>query len=297
VRWLVDMTTQPWDPDWLAADRRMVVQPCIEMMDVLPERYDRSRMFLEEQCASTMPAWIGPVGLAPHAPYTTSLNVTRRVADRSQQEWRLVSMHLAESRDEMQWLANGTGPFSGLLGPLIGKEFVNSLGSVSEHLVQLEHAHRVLVVHGNYLSVSELDFMAKQSSSFRLVHCPRTHRFFGHTNDDSTCYPLVERVSAGVGHLIGTDSRASNPDLNLWCEAQFLRATHAQLSSLQILRMISLDAIEFLGIADHVGTLSAGRPSSLTCVRAVAPDADENSILDAVLGSSTVSSPIESVVG
>ncbi|MEQ1828488.1 MAG: hypothetical protein ABL921_21175, partial [Pirellula sp.] len=32
VRWLVDMTTQPWDPDWLAADRRMVVQPCIEMM-------------------------------------------------------------------------------------------------------------------------------------------------------------------------------------------------------------------------------------------------------------------------
>ena len=43
-----------------------------------------------------------------------------------------------------------------------------------------------------------------------VVHCPRTHAYFGHRP-----YPLAKMLAAGVNVALGTDSCASNPDLSL----------------------------------------------------------------------------------
>ena len=51
-----------------------------------------------------------------------------------------------------------------------------------------------------------------------VVYCPRTHAWFGHPP-----YPLEKMLAAGVPVALGTDSRASSPDLSLLAEMRARR--------------------------------------------------------------------------
>lgn len=317
VRWIVDMTTQPWDRDWiesgvneiLAALRQsiapkdpIVIQPCMELLDISKNRFEQSFSFASQQANAPESKHIGRIGYAPHAPYTASRKVTKLCAGLSRMERRLVTMHLAESVDEMEWIQDRTGNFFDLLGPLVSSDYFEAMGQISEHVQLLAQAWRATVAHGNYLSNSDLSALASHSENIAVVHCPRTHRHFDHRHGASLLYPLAERSAAGVRHFIGTDSRASNPDLNLWSEVKLVRAKHPSVTSHAILKMITTDAAEFLGMAERYGSIRLGQPSTLTAIKlsddCVSPSSsvDSERVYDALLASDTVSAPLEMVI-
>ena len=317
VRWVVDMTTQPWDPIWIdssvseiiatlspsvAPKNPIAIQPCIELLDFSKNRLDTLLAFASKQANAPESARIGRMGYAPHASYTASLKVTQLCAELSRTERRLVTIHLAESIDEMEWLEERKGTFLELLGPMISTEYFETLGQNSEHVQLLTQAWRATLAHGNYLSQSELLSVAVHSKNMAIVHCPRTHRHFGHRHGASLRYPLAERLELGVRHFLGTDSRASNPDLNLWSEAKLVRAEHPSITSLEILKMITTDAAEFLNIADKYGAIRVGQPATLTAIRLAgnspkpSQSVEAERIYDAVLASETDSSPLEMVL-
>ncbi len=316
VRWVVDMTTEPWSSEWIDSavdvlstatpsvlggmpEPPIVVQPCFEMIDVSQTRREQTLGFEMSQCIVAERNSRGRGGLAPHAPYTASPRLTQLCCAISRRERRVVSMHLAESVEEMEWLATQSGPFSELLLPILGKYHFKSLSDVRQHLMHLSQAWRSLIVHGNYLSVRDLGILSHHAASMAVVHCPRTHGYFGHVHVKSMCYPLAERMSAGVRHLLGTDSRASNPDLNLWSEAQAVRAYHPEIASLAILRMVTTDAANFLAIGDRYGDLRVGGPANLTAIQyANGPNRDSSSgeLYDAILSKKTRSCPLESLL-
>src|SRR5205823_4598822 len=84
-------------------------------------------------------------------------------------------------------------------------------------------------------------------------YCPRTHAAFGHPP-----HPFREFLSRGVRVCLGTDSLASNPDLDLLAEARFVYATYPDFPGEQLLRMVTLSGAEALGWADEPGRLAAG---------------------------------------
>ena len=317
VRWVVDMTTQPWDPFWIesavseivaslspavAPKNPITIQPCIELLDISKNRLDPSLAFALKQVNAPESTRIGRMGYAPHASYTSSLKVTQLCAELSQTERRLVTIHLAESIDEMEWLEERKGTFLGLLGPIISSEYFETLGQNFEHLQLLIQAWRATIAHGNYLSQSDLSELTNHAKNLAIVHCPRTHRHFGHRHETGPRYPFAERLELGVRHFLGTDSRASNPDLNLWSEAQLVRAEHPSVDSLEILKMITTDAAEFLGIADRYGAIRVGHPATLTAIKLpgnfTRPGStlEVEQIYDVLLSSETVSSPLEMVL-
>lgn len=327
VRWVVDMTTLPWSPTWITdsvnslskgaahdlsvGEVRLTprvpigIQPCIELLDFAPQRFELAMSFADKQGSAPESEWMGRMGYAPHAPYTTSRSVTKRSTELSRAEDRLVTMHLAESIEEMVWIQDRRGPFSELLGSIISQDYFEKLGQVSEHIQLLSNAWRATIAHGNYLSSMDLNKLAIHSANCAIVHCPRTHQFFGHRYRDMARYPLSERIAGGVKHFLGTDSRASNPDLNLWNEAKQVRADHPTVSSQQIIKMITTDAAEFLCIQDRYGSLSEGQPATLTAIElpkfatskpASAYGKNRDDLYDLLLASDSVSSPLELVL-
>ena len=94
-----------------------------------------------------------------------------------------------------------------------------------------------------------------------VVYCPRTHSYFEHER-----YPLAAMLTAGVRVAIGTDSRASNPDLNLLAELRHIAATHADLSPAEILKLGTLAGAQALGRDHEVGSLTAGKLANLAVV-------------------------------
>jgi cytosine/adenosine deaminase-related metal-dependent hydrolase len=148
-------------------------------------------------------------GISPHAPYTVHPQLLERLVDEAQSRELPVAMHLAESPEELELLAAGTGPFRELLAErsMWDTAAIPRGSTPMDYLRVLARAPQALVVHGNYLATSEIEFLGRRRGQMSVVYCPRTHEFFQH-ND----YPLREMLAAGVRVALGTDSRASNPD-------------------------------------------------------------------------------------
>jgi cytosine/adenosine deaminase-related metal-dependent hydrolase len=73
-------------------------------------------------------------------------------------------------------------------------------------------------------------------------------------------------LSAGVHVAIGTDSRASNPDLSLLAELRFVAAHHTAISREKILQLGTLAGAQALGQDHEVGSLSPGKLANLAIV-------------------------------
>jgi cytosine/adenosine deaminase-related metal-dependent hydrolase len=202
------------------------------------------------------------LGVSPHAPYTASPQLIRELVSLAATRGMPVAMHLAESPEELQLLAEGRGPFQQILEERgMWDPWVIGRGSAPlDYLRMLTRAPKSLVVHGNYLDYSELAMMARQAGAMSLCYCPRTHAHFKHKP-----YPLTQALELGVPVCLGTDSRASSPDLSLLSEMREVAARHPGVPAETILRMGTLAGAEALGLGD-VGAIRPGAMADLVSV-------------------------------
>jgi cytosine/adenosine deaminase-related metal-dependent hydrolase len=215
------------------------------------------------------------LGVSPHAPYTVSPQLVGQLVELATAQNAPLAMHLAESREEIELLRDANGPFRELLEERsMWDPAVISRGSRPlDYLRQLAASPWALVVHGNYLDDEERGFLAAHHDRMSLVHCPRTHAYFGHER-----FPLADLLARGVRVVLGTDSRASNPDLSLLAEMQSVAAHHTDVAPQAVLKLSTLDAAEALGRANSVGTITVGKTANLVALplpAGASGDADE----------------------
>jgi len=203
------------------------------------------------------------LGLSPHAPHTVHDALLDAIAALAARSGTLLSMHLAESREEMQLLRCGTGPLRELLaarGRWEASRFTLPKRPL-DYLNRLAQAGRALVVHGNYLDDEEIAFLGQHRAGLSVVYCPRSHAHFGHSR-----YPLAKMLAAGVRVALGTDSRASAPDLSVLAEMRAAARQHREVPGEAIVRMATLDAARALGWQHEMGSLEPGKLAHLTVV-------------------------------
>ena len=220
------------------------------------------------QGAQSSSAWTP--GLSPHAPYSTHRETYASAIELSGKKHFPLATHLAESREELAFLADGSGPFADLLRERdLPVDPTANLGTTPlAYLEALAKAHRALIVHGNYLNEQELEFLGQHRDAMSLVYCPRTHDFFEHEH-----YLLTTALQKGVRVVLGTDGRSSNPDLSLLSEMRYAAGAHRDVTLEQILRMGTLSGAEALGLDDTCGSLATGKWANLAVVEINESDA------------------------
>jgi cytosine/adenosine deaminase-related metal-dependent hydrolase len=204
-----------------------------------------------------------PAGLSPHAPYTVHPALLDRIVELAIERGAPVAMHLAETPEELRLLATGDGPFRDLLeerGMWDGAAMPRG-SAPFDYLRRLAAAQRALVIHGNYLTGEEIAFLGARRSSMSVVYCPRTHAYFGHA-----AYPLEAMRSAGVRVALGTDSRASTPDLNLLAELRCAAGEFPRVAPADWVRMATLDGADALGLGGQIGSLTPGKRADIVAV-------------------------------
>ncbi len=211
-------------------------------------------------------------GLSPHATYTVHPELLEGVVHLLRGRSTPVAMHLAESPEELQLLDRGTGPLVDLLNGFgVWRDGLLPRGTtVLDFLQPLAELRRVLVIHGNYLTTQEMAFLSDRSQ-FAVVYCPRTHHGFGHAE-----HPWRELMSRNIRVALGTDSRASNPNLSLWQEIQFLARRHPAVSGATLLELGTLAGARALGVDDMTGSLTPGKWADL-CILDLRPALAETS--------------------
>jgi cytosine/adenosine deaminase-related metal-dependent hydrolase len=187
-------------------------------------------------------------GVSPHAPYSVWWPVFTGTARADMP----AATHLAESRDELLLLGERCGPLVPFLKEL-GAWEPEGLAQGADHILRMMSGRDpVAFVHGNHLPPD-----AAIPANGTIVYCPRTHAAFGHPP-----HPFRDFLARGVRVALGTDSLASNPDLDILAEARFLHARYPNVSGATLLRMATLSGAQALGRMD-CGSLSICKSADL----------------------------------
>lgn len=196
---------------------------------------------------------LSEIGLAPHAPYTASRSLYAEFATIGARNNLLLATHLAESDDERRMFREADGPlydFMRQIGrPMDDCGRATPLANFLEQ--DLGRAHW-LVIHLNELTPDDL-VRLESGPRFSVVHCPRSHAFFGHA-------PFQLSALRGLGYNIclGTDSLASNDDLSLFAEMRQLAKLEPALPARELLAMVTINPAAALGRATRLGRVAAG---------------------------------------
>lgn len=185
-------------------------------------------------------------GLSPHGPHTVSHGLLESCAGVAEEFELPVSVHWAETPEEVEWLRKGSGPFAAFLGTSPEKSGLEHLDGSG-----LLRA-RCSLVHGNCPEAGDLERLA--SRGIALVHCPGTHEYFGR--------PPIEWgawLASGVPIALGTDSLASNDDLDMRLEMQRLRRSAPELRAELVFDWATRGGAYALGWEADLGTLEVGK--------------------------------------
>jgi aminodeoxyfutalosine deaminase len=236
----------------------------LELIALTADRVQDSLTSAEEhiEAGSRTAAW--RAGISPHSPYTTDVSLIQRVVLLSSRNRVPIAFHLAESKEEIEHAASQSGPLWEFLTRRVGPSCAERLGvaPARDWVSALSPAHRVLVIHGNYLDDEAIADLANGSDHIAVVYCPRTHDYFGHDP-----YPLEKMLRAGVTVALGTDSRASSPDLSVLAEMRLAARRHPSVLRSTILRMGTHAGAMALGRAAEIGSLGPGQQADLAIVR------------------------------
>jgi len=261
---------------WRGAGSRIV--GWLEVLGMGPRRFSPHEQALDRlisACESCPPTDRLTVGLSPHAPYSADTDVYRRAIEYALASRRPICTHLAETPEEVQFLAEGTGPFRDLLRlwGLWDGSFAPPRCSPVAYAGQLGLLDAgALLVHVNHASDDDLDLLAR--SRAHVVYCPRSHRFFDHPP-----HRWLDMLARGVNVCIGTDSLASTDSLSVLDELRFLRRQHPALLANDLLRLGTAAGARALALDAICGSLARNKAADfvvfpLTCPSTFSPVED-----------------------
>ena len=192
---------------------------------------------------------------APHAPYSVSDPALKRMRVLADELEIPVHMHVHETRDEItQGLRQyGSRPLQRL----------SELGLLSPSL---------LAVHMTQLEDDELTDFALSGAN--VVHCPESNLKLA-----SGFCPLARLDALGVNIALGTDSPASNNDLDMFSEmrsaallAKGVAGDASAIPAEKVLGMATINGARALGLDHDIGSLVPGKSADLVAVDLGSPD-------------------------
>jgi len=218
-----------------------------------------------------------PWGLAPHALFTASQDLFLRCEEIAQQEHVVLTTHLAESREEMEMFRDASGrlfEFMKRIGrpmddcgnetPLgLFLDFIGSGGSPNRRrAIEVNRPYLSwIAAHLNELSESDFELLERLNSKFHVVHCPRSHNYFGHSP-----FAFDRLRSFGFNICLGTDSLASNESLSLFAEMRAFQKNFSRVSPEEIFRMVTVNPACALRQENALGQIRPGFGADLIAV-------------------------------
>jgi cytosine/adenosine deaminase-related metal-dependent hydrolase len=234
-----------------------------ELLEQAEEWLDVADALIQDAGASQV-----RVGLAPHAPYSVSPELLRGCAELAESFQIPLSIHVAETRAEAEFLQSGRGQFRELLDergvwepnwtpPAVSPvRYLSDLGVIAPAGNSSERVGSGLAVHCNYLSDEDIRLLVQ--SRLTPTWCPGSHLFFGHRD-----HPAQRLLNAGASVALGTDSLASNAGLSMLREARLAAAALPGVDRAFWLRAGTLTGAEALGLGRETGSLEAGKAADL----------------------------------
>lgn len=189
-----------------------------------------------------------PVSLAPHAPYTVTPGLFKRISEWHQGKSLPSCIHHQESDAENDFFRHRGKIWSFFKSKSMDLSWVPTFNTSLDYINTNFHVPLLQYVHNTVLSTFDL-----RSSTF-LCTCPNANLYI-----ESRLPDYQNWIKGNLKVTIGTDSLASNHHLGLHHEIQTIRKAYPEIPLELLLTWATRNGAEYLGVADRFGTLEKGK--------------------------------------
>ena len=238
----------------------------VELIALNPERadivFDTGKTVLNEFSEQKLSA-----SLAPHAPYSASLELIKKITEDCQQLKKSTSIHNQESKAENDFFNSKTGDYLRLYETInIPIDYFKASGKSSLQTVISNFNTRVntLLVHNTFSNQDDIDIALKQHQQLFWCLCPNANLYIENTIPDIN---LLSNNKCAL--TIGTDSLASNSELSIIAEINTILKHQPHIPLGLLLNAATYNGAKFLGIENKFGLLEKRKKGGINLIKGV----------------------------
>ncbi len=236
------------------------------------DRFEKSMLILNEYRTMANDQPIGSFRrstINPHAPYSVSPEMFAMINDLPNNN--LLTIHNQETDAENEFFEKGTGDFLRLYQQMgIDISFFKPTGktSLQNWLPHFTKGQSIILVHNVSTSANDLLFEKLQTSNYKLQSffclCPNANLYISNT------LPDVEMLMQHTENIVlGTDSLASNHELNIMAEIKILQQHFREIDLVTFLKWATSNGARALNMDTMLGSFEKGKQPGLVLIEGV----------------------------
>jgi cytosine/adenosine deaminase-related metal-dependent hydrolase len=202
--------------------------------------------------------------IVPHAPYSTSLALMQLINEEA--TGKTISIHNQESKEEDAFFITGESKFRKLFETFnIDISFYKPSGksSLQTYLPTLNKAKNLLLVHDSFTSIGDIHFIQQTNQSIFVCLCPNANIYI------ENVLPNIDSfINNNLNIVVGTDSLASNHQLNIREELKTIRKQYPSISITQLLQWATSNGAKALQMNDMLGSFEKGKQPGIVLIDA-----------------------------
>jgi len=240
------------------ADHPLETHNFIELIGANPDRAN-AVLANAERVAEAFPE--AHRSLAPHAPYSVSDQLIEKINRSNSREKKTSTIHYMESRGERELYEHHRGPLKEQLKKFGLSDAMMRTGGIPAPDQLINSEAPVIWVHNTYLTGADFDRADLNRNHWFWCTCPKANLYIENRLPD---YALWMKNSLQI--VIGTDSLASNDQLDLLDEMRTIQLHHPEISTETMIQWVTGNAARAFQRTD-LGTIQEGLPvDRFTCI-------------------------------
>ena len=195
--------------------------------------------------------------VVPHAPYSVSRRLFKKIKDLNAKDNSTISIHNQETQSEQDLFLYGKGDFYDFYGKfgISLNNFVPS-GKTSIHyaLENLDPSVKTLFVHNTLTSKADIGAAQMWSENVYWATCPNANLYI-----ENRLPNYQHFIDDHVRMTIGTDSLTSNWQLSILEEMKTIQRFQSYITFEILIRWATLNGAQALGFEDTLGSFDIGK--------------------------------------
>ena len=202
--------------------------------------------------------------LIPHAPYSVSKKLFELINEAT--AGRLISIHNQEAAAENELYKNKSGDFLSLyknFGIDISSFEPTGKSSFQSWLLYFNSNQKIISVHNTFTDQSDLHHSSLNTHHLSLSYClcPNANLFI-----ENILPPVELLMKNNCRIVLGTDSYASNTQLNIYEEIKTMQQHFPKIPLATILQWATLNGAQALAVEEKYGSFEKGKQPGIVLI-------------------------------
>ena len=250
----------------IKAGSKLYFHTLIEAFDLVKEQTESTFnrfIQLREELKKIAPA-NSSSSIVPHAPYSVTHGLFKRIADNFTGSNSLQSIHNQECAAEADLFISGTGKlyeFFKSFGSAMEQFKPTGKNSIHSYLPFMNKDCNTLLVHNTYTTLEDIAWAEEVHKKLFWCFCPNANLYIENR------LPQFENfIEAGVRCCLGTDSYASNYNLSILDEIKTIAKHNPSIPAKTLIEWATLNGAKYMGIEKKYGSIEPGKQPGLILI-------------------------------